>query len=259
MVSVDTSEVEVDIEFYKLFPKSLYVLEEGMFHSRKVQMYSCAKKLLALGGAEAEEEDVAIYIAKFKKFLIGIEIGIGLAPGFQRSGCRPSPELLEMVKEAREKGVRVFAYTENKNMLKFEEGVLKEDIDTNEGVADATLLELTSEGWMVPSAQLLAELDGADQRAIMHRMVVGGYEDAADEDGDISSGDDDDADDEGEDEVAPNQHASQVRPPIPQRPPLIGFLHSCAIQGPGTTWSQMRSFSSRVTQRLQPLLAPLPR
>ena len=38
-----------------------------------------------------------------------------------------------MVKEAREKGVEVFAYTEDKNMLKFEEGILKEDIDRMKG------------------------------------------------------------------------------------------------------------------------------
>ena len=89
----------MNIEFYKQFLESLEVLAvmgEGIFHPRDAQLYSCAVKLLALGGTEVEEEDVTIHIAKLKKFLIGIELGIriGLAPGFQRSGCRPSPELL---------------------------------------------------------------------------------------------------------------------------------------------------------------------
>ena len=41
------------------------------------------EECLALGGTEVEEEDVTIHIAKLRKFLIGMEFGIALAPGFQ--------------------------------------------------------------------------------------------------------------------------------------------------------------------------------
>ena len=161
-----------------------------------------------------------------------------------------------MVKEARGKGVGVFGYTENETMLKFEEWILKEDIVTNKAVADATLLELTSEEWKFRSAELLAELDGANDEG---DNAQDGENDAAHEDGDISSEDDDDSD-EGEDEIAPNSHASQLRPPIPKAAAIHRLL---AILRDARAWHDIFPGGARsppeVIQTIQPLLQPLPR
>lgn len=116
---------------------------------------------------------------------------------------------------------------------------------------DVTLLELTSEEWKFPSAELLAESDGAGHES--DDAQDGENEDAADEDGDISSGDGDDSHDESEDEITPNTHASQVRPPIPTAAANDRLL---AILRDAGAWRDIFPGGARSLQvilRLQPL------